>query len=186
MMPGKSSSRVAATKSYSSTVTAAFSSSNSDQNHSTIIKSAFAPTDLQLSLFASTIRSLDSEQLRIHDTITGELKSVHIVPGTTINCIKWGSCRDHASNQSSKKKKRKLDNGESTASASGSTVIVIGTGKPEIQLFSPLEGRVIATLEDAHERGTRDFVFSGSQEAWSLGTDGGLVQWNMDTLEKLQ
>ena len=183
-MPSKSSSRVSAAKPVSSTV--AFSSIKSNHNHSTVIKSAFAPTHLQLSLFASTIKSLDSEQLRIHDTITGELKSVHNVSGTTVNCIRWGSYRDHASNHSSKKKKRKLENGESTISTGGSTVIVIGTGKPEIQLFSPLEGRVIVTLENAHERGTRDFVFSSSQEAWSLGTDGSLIQWNMDTLEKLQ
>lgn len=178
-MPSKSSSRVSATKPSSS---AAFPTVNPNKSHSTVIKSAFAPSHLQFSLFASTIRSLDSEQLRIHDTITGELKSVHTVSGTAINCIRWGSHKDH----SSKKKKRKLDNGESTAANSGSTVIIIGTSKPEIQLFSPIEGRVIVTLENAHESGTRDFVISGSQEAWSLGIDGSLIQWNMETLEKLQ
>ena len=65
-------------------------------------------------------------------------------------------------------------------------MIAIGTGLPEIQLFSPLEGRVIATLEDSHPRGTRDFVFEDSQRAWSLGKDSSLMHWDLLTGKKIK
>ena len=61
-------------------------------------------------------------------------------------------------------------------------VVAFGTSGSEIQMFSPSEAKVVRVLKGGHSQGVRDFKFKhpeSSVEAWSLGGDGKLVQWNL-------
>lgn len=181
----KSGSRTTSRGATSSAFSAA--SVTSKPNKSTILKSAFAPTHLQLSLFASTIWSPDNDQLRIHDTETGDLRSTYST--SRINCIAWGqSGKGSISDSTISKKRRKLDGSRSIDSTSNPVVIAIGTNQAEIELFSPSEGKVVAVLEHAHPTGTKDFAFEGqgSTHAWSLGVDGSLIQWDLSSMKSVQ
>ncbi|RMD41259.1 hypothetical protein DV735_g3849, partial [Chaetothyriales sp. CBS 134920] len=131
-----------------------------------LLQCFFAPSRYQLRLFASVIQGFESQQLRIHDTNTGRLRCQHNAkPLTSITCLDWG--------RSGKKKSR-----------SGEEVVVAyGTSDAEIVLFSPAAATTFGSLVGGHERGIRDFKFSQHErgDAWSLGGDGKLVQWNLQT-----
>ena len=62
-------------------------------------------------------------------------------------------------------------------------VVAYGTSKAEICMFSPSEGKVVGTLKGGHDRDVRDFKFlpADNLEAWSIGSDRKLVQWNLET-----
>jgi U3 small nucleolar RNA-associated protein 5 len=189
-MARKSSSSRVASKTSSATAFAA-SSVTSKPVKSAVLKSAFCPSEYQLSLFASVVQSLDSNQLRVHDTISGRLKCDHTPFRTNINCISWGQCSPAswgADLQPATKRRRKLNGQSDATSDSNNIVIAIGTSQPHIELFSPLEAKVVVALKDAHMRGTKDFKFKGyeSFEAWSLGADGSLAQWDLATCGKIR
>ncbi len=175
---GRKSSSVAVSKN-SSASAPAMSSTKASSQRSSVLKSAFAPSQLQLRLFASVIQSFDSQQLRIHDTTTGRLRCQHETrPGTKINCLEWGyygaSYREQHSSTPKKKRKREQDPNEGA-------VVAYGTNTAEICIFSPSEGKTVQTLHGGHERSVLDFKFSRTdyQEGWSIGDDGKLVQWDL-------
>ena len=166
---------------------AASLSGGTSATRSAILRSAFSPSQFQLSLFASVVQALDSHQLRIHDTVSGRLKCEHAAPGANITCLDWGYYGSIAhrmsDEQPSKKKRRKLEraNGDSTSHRED-VVVAIGTSQSEIHLFSPAETKTLAVLKEGHTLGIRDFMFKNfglSSEAWSVGGDGKLVQWDL-------
>src|ERR1700761_7811474 len=111
-MSVKKTSRGAISKTSSTTTAPAPSSATINGNHkSSILKSAFSPSRLQLSLFASVIQGFESQHLRIHDTNIGRLRCEHAAgAGTKITSLDWGhygtSYRDQHSQSSKKKRKR--------------------------------------------------------------------------------
>ena len=159
------------------------SSSASKVGTSAVLHSAFSPSPLQLSLFASVIQSLDSDQLRIHDTVSGALQCEHRPQRTKITCLDWGyRGRPYGDPETSRKKRRKLDQVNGASSSHGDAVIGLGTSRSEVEVFSPAESKVIATLKDGHTRGILNFKFEDlgrSSKAWTLGGDGKLVQWDV-------
>ncbi|KIW13963.1 hypothetical protein PV08_06744 [Exophiala spinifera] len=170
-MSRKSSSRTATKPSSAGT---AVSSVSATSQKSSVLKSSFAPSQLQLRLFASVIQSFDSQQLRIHDTTTGRLRCQHETkPGSRITCLEWGYYGRDQKQQ--KKRKRGQENAEGA-------VVAYGTSTSEICMFSPAEGKVVGTLSGGHERPIAAFKFSPStsyQEAWSVGEDANLIQWDL-------
>ena len=159
------------------------SASSSKVGTSSVLHSAFSPSALQLSLFASVIQSLDSDQLRIHDTVTGALRCEHRPQRTKITCLDWGYYGGrHGDPETSRKKRRKLDRVNGASSTHGDIVVGLGTSRPEVELFSPTQSKVIATLKDGHTRGILNFKFEDfgrSSKAWTLGGDEKLVQWDV-------
>ncbi|OQU98216.1 hypothetical protein CLAIMM_04033 [Cladophialophora immunda] len=146
---------------------------------SSVLKSAFAPSQLQLHLFASVIQSFDVHQLRIHDTATGRLRSQHETrAGSKITCLDWGyyggAYRERQ--QSALKKKRKRG-----SESNDGAVVAYGTNTSQICMFSPAEGRIVGTLSGGHERGVKDFKFSCADylHGWSIGEDAKLLQWDL-------
>jgi U3 small nucleolar RNA-associated protein 5 len=179
-MSVKKSSRGAISKT-SSTIAAASSSTTNNNQKSSILKSAFSPSRLQLSLFASVIQGFESQHLRIHDTDTGRLRCEHAAgAGTRITSLDWGyygtTYRDQHLQTTKKKRKRGLTN-------TGSAVVAFGTSQSEICMFSPSEGKVVGKLSGQHERGIKDFKFCGNDYlgGWSVGGEGKLVQWDLGT-----
>lgn len=155
------------------------SSVTTSSQRSSVLKSAFAPSQLQLHLFASVIQSFDSQQLRIHETTTGRLRCQHeIKAGSKVSCLDWGywGAAYRIQRQASLKKKRKRDQDNHQGA-----VVAYGTNTSEICIFSPTEGKIVGTLTGAHERSVTDFRFSPSDynDAWSLGDDVKLVQWDL-------
>ena len=144
---------------------------------SSILKSSFAPSRFQLRLFASVIQSFDSQQLRIHDTTTGRLRSQHTAkPGCRITCLDWGHARSPQKGGQKPKSRKKDD-----------IMLAYGTSTSDVCLFSPTEGRVLAELSGQHERGVLDLKFAeDTNDLWSIGGDGKLVQWNIETKKALQ
>lgn len=55
-------------------------------------------------------------------------------------------------------------------------------------MFSPPEAKIVGKLSGAHERGIKDFKFSGEEylEGWSIGGEGKLVQWDLRTENALR
>ncbi|RMZ82483.1 hypothetical protein DV737_g2026, partial [Chaetothyriales sp. CBS 132003] len=152
----------------------------SDEKTSSILKACFAPSRFQLRLFASVIQGFESQQLRIHDTSTGRLRCQHhIKPSTSVTCLDWG--QSNASRAQEGPRKKKPTTGEDV-------VVGYGTSDAEIVLFSPAAAAAVGSLVGGHERGIRDFKFSPHQrdDAWSLGGDGKLVQWNVKTREAVR
>lgn len=147
---------------------------------SALLKSAFSPSYLRISLFASTILGLDAQRLRIHDTATARLRCEHTFEkGASANSLAWGSLPTSDDRMGVKKKRKRI----SAANNDGLTAVVaIATSKSSILLFSPSEGAVVGTLEGGHIGEVRQFVFSGEAEegkGWSCGTDGKLVEWDL-------
>lgn len=169
---GKKKPAVAA-KASSTTATTSKAIGSSDS--SSLLRSAFAPTSFQLHLFASVIQSFESQQLRIHDTTNGRLRQQYAVSAREeITCLTWGRYggRD-AKSPNKKKRKRAQDSAEDA-------VVAYGTNYAEICMFSPAQGQVISTLKNGHEGKVLDFQFDPNlPEAWSLGDDHKLVQWNL-------
>ncbi|KAL9109328.1 MAG: hypothetical protein Q9187_008184, partial [Circinaria calcarea] len=186
MVKNSSSHRPASYVSSAAAPATSLSTRNSNSNKSSILRSAFAPTRFQLSLFASVIYGLDSQHLRIHDTNTGRKKCEHAL-GTraSISCLDWGhySTKDRSFlDQPSKKKRKRSENINGYESIQSDVVLAFGTSESEIHMFSPNEAKIVGTLKGAHTQGIRDFRFAGkedSREGWSLGGDGVLVQWDL-------
>ncbi|MCJ1392451.1 Small subunit (SSU) processome component [Xylographa bjoerkii] len=186
-MVSKKAAGQAASKT-SSNATPATSSSTKTANNSSILHSAFSPSRFQLSLFASVIQGFDSQQLRIHDTVTGRLKCAEAPKGskTKINCLEWGyyGSADQKHQQEPPSKKRKRLDKVNGSSKHHQVVVAVGTSSGDIQIFSPAEGKFVKTLTDQNTQGIRDFKFVDdglSSEGWSLGDDSKLVLWNLKT-----
>lgn len=150
---------------------------------SALLTSAFSPSYLRISLFASTILGLDAQRLRIHDTATARLRCEHTFDkGVWVNSLSWGSLPTSDDRTGAKKKRKRIaaTNGDD---ASGlAAVIAIATNTSSILLFSPSEGTVVGALEGGHIGEVRQFVFSGEAEegkGWSCGNDGKLVEWDL-------
>lgn len=160
-------------------VTSTASSVTRKSQKSSISKSAFSPSHLQLTLFASVIQGFESQHLRIHDINTGRLRCEHAAAARArITSLAWGyygtSYRESQQEGSKKKRKRNQDAGEHA-------VVAYGSSLSEICMFSPLQGKVVAKLSGVHERGINDFQFvvGDFSLGWSIGGDGKLVQWDL-------
>lgn len=158
--------------------TSALTKNPTTQASSSILRSSFTPTYLQLHLFASVIQSFESQQLRIHDASNGRLRQQHAAPaGTDITCLDWGhygqSYRDQRT--SSKKKRKRAPNSQEDV------VVAYGTSSSTICMYSPAEDKVVGVLQSGHEREVKDFKFlpADNLQAWSIGADSKLVQWNL-------
>jgi len=48
-------------------------------------------------------------------------------------------------------------------------------------MYSPAEGKIVGTLKGGHQREIKDFKFvpTDNLEAWSIGGDGKLIQWDL-------
>lgn len=176
---GKKSGATATSKISSSSALANTTTNNTTSASSAILKSSFAPTYLQLHLFASVIQSFESQQLRIHDVSNGRLRQQHAAPaGTNITCLEWGhygqSYRDQR-NANKKKRKRAHDSQEDV-------VVAYGTSSSTICMYSPAEDKIVGVLRNGHERDIKDFRFlpSDNLQAWSIGADSKLVQWDLN------
>lgn len=166
----------------------AASSNALSASKSSILRSSFAPSYLQLALFASVIQGFDSQQLRIHDTYTGRLRCEHAIGSkATINCLDWGfyggKYWDHHQRELKKKRKRTEQvNGFTHTDNAQAVVLAFGTSESEIHLFSPTAAKTVCILKDAHTQGIRDFRFVDAgrlSEGWSIGGDGMLVRWDL-------
>ncbi|KAJ5369817.1 uncharacterized protein N7496_005909 [Penicillium cataractarum] len=153
---------------------------------SSILRAAFSPSEYQLALFASVIQGLDAQHLRIHDVNTGRLQCEHALgPKETVTSLDWGYFGGKNRDQSKKKRKRGSDvNGAVDGLDQGDVVVAIGTSSSDIRMFSPSEDKIVGTLTGAHDKGIKDFKFTAekpAQEAWSIGGDNKLVQWDLRT-----
>ena len=153
---------------------------------SSVLHAAFAPSSFQLSLFASVIQSLDADRLRIHDTVSGALRCEYTPQRIKITCLDWGCYGPrHDDGGKSRKKRRKLEqqmNGDATSHGGDDMVVALGTDRAEVELYSPAEVKVIATLRDGHAQGIVNIRFQNhgqSSRAWSLGGDERLVEWDV-------
>ncbi|KAJ6090403.1 Small-subunit processome Utp12 [Penicillium sp. IBT 16267x] len=159
----------------------------SQSTKSSILRAAFSPSEYQLALFASVIQGLDAQHLRIHDTNTGRLQCEHALgPKETITSLDWGyyGGQGKSRDQSKKKRKRGSDVNGVDGLDQGDVVVAFGTSSSDIRMFSPSEDKVVGTLTGAHEKGIKDFKFTSgrpAEEAWSIGGDNKLVQWDLRT-----
>lgn len=183
-MVGKKGSRPVS-KVSSAAAPAQSTSTTLSANKSSILRSAFSPSEYQLALFASVIQGLDANHLRIHDVNSGRLQCDHAVnPRETITSLDWGYYGDAKGREQHQKKKRKRSSGVNGAVAEeseGDVVVAFGTSTSEIRMYSPAEDKITGTLSGVHERGIRDFKFTIQKpsEGWSIGGDGKLVQWDL-------
>nr|KMM65037.1 U3 small nucleolar RNA-associated protein 5 [Coccidioides posadasii RMSCC 3488] len=184
-MPTKKRSRGPVSK--ISAAAAASSGTQITVNKSSVIRSSFSPSEYQLALFASVIQGLDAQHLRVHDVNSGRLRCEHAVnPKEVITSLDWGYHGDADRDQHLKKKRKRSSgvNAVIDASEPGDAVVAFGTNTSEIRMYSPAEGKIVATLTGGHERGIRDFRFTVQKpglEGWSIGGDAKLVQWNLQT-----
>lgn len=162
------------------------STNPSRTSSSSIILSSFSPTYLRLSLFASTILGLDSQRLRIHDTLTGKLRCEYAFDkGAVCNSLTWGTLatEDYDGDGKSKKhkKRKRLSSTDGDSMKSGGTAILaLGMNKGSILLYSPTEGALVGSLDGGHIGETTCFKFARkSVKGWSCGTDGKLVEWDL-------
>ncbi|KAI4186390.1 MAG: hypothetical protein LQ346_005690 [Caloplaca aetnensis] len=166
----------------------AASSNTQSITKSSILQSSFAPSYFQLALFASVVRGLDSQQIRIHDTASGRLRCEHaIAPKATINCLDWGyygdrPWEDHQRDLKKKRKRTEQVNGVANVDNAQDVVLAFGTSDSDVHFYSPAAAKVIGTLKNAHTQGIRDFKFVDAgrgAEGWSIGGDGKLVHWDL-------
>ena len=153
-------------------------SHRSKNSSSSILKSSFSPSRFQLNLFASVIRGIDNEHLRIHDTSSGLLRNDYSLKSdASITCLQWGRCPNEEGNHgTSNSRKRKR------SKPSADPVLAFGTSLSEINFYSPQEAKIVGILKNGHAQGIKDFKFVGDGlegEAWSVGGDSKLVQWNL-------
>lgn len=170
---GKKSSRPPTKAASAASPAEGFSQAGS---RSSILRAAFSPTEYQLALFASVIQGLDAQHLRIHDTNTGRLQCEHaLAPKETVTTLDWG----YYGGQGKKRKRGAADGLDK-----GDVVVAFGTSTSDIRMYSPSEDKVVGTLTGAHGKGIKDFKFTTAkpaQEAWSIGGDHKLVQWDLLT-----
>ncbi|EFR03898.1 U3 small nucleolar RNA-associated protein 5 [Nannizzia gypsea CBS 118893] len=185
-MGKKSSSR--AVSRISSTAALSTASATVTVKKSSIIRSAFSPSEFQLALFASVIQGLDAHHVRIHSTSSGRLQCEHAVnPKESVTSLDWGYYGEASRGDQPMKKRRKRHSGVNGMVAgagddAGAIVIAFGTSTSEIRMYCPAEDKVTGVLAGGHEKGVRDFKFTPkkpAQEGWSIGGDGKLVQWNL-------
>ena len=164
------------------------SAATSTTQKSSVLQSRFAPSDFQLSLFASTIQSFEGQRLRIHNTITGRLHCEHSINSkATINCLDWGrygEVHNERRQQESRKKRKRSEDANGFLLDPRDVVVAFGTSESEIHLFSPSESKIVHVLRGEHTQGVRDFRFAGSGselKGWSVGGDGKIVQWDLRT-----
>ena len=166
---------------------ASISASSKDRApQSSISYSSFCPSHFQLSLFASVIQGLESQHLRVHDANTGSLRCDYpIASKATVSCLDWGLYRCHSSEGSKEHARKKRKRPGAVEDLRGSDVVIAyGMSDSEIQIFSPSQAQVMATLKGAHSLGIRDVKFvDGGEPAqiWSVGGDNKLVQWDIRT-----
>lgn len=188
---GKKASRPPASKVASASQPAASAATVAGAK-SSIIRSAFSPSEYQLALFASVIQGLDSQHLRIHDIQTGALQCEHsVAPRESITSLDWGYTDSSREPGSKKKRKRKSSaNGAVDDDKSGrEPVIAFGTSSSDIHVYSTAEAKVLYTLTGVHEGGIKDFKFATgetSSQGWSIGGDNRLVQWDLVSQKSLR
>lgn len=58
-----------------------------------------------------------------------------------------------------------------------------GTSSSNICMYSPAEDKIVGILKGGHEREVKDFKFlpTDNLQAWSVGSDRKLIQWNLET-----
>lgn len=173
--------------------TAPSSSLNQAGSKSSILRAAFSPSEYQLALFASVIQGLDGQHIRVHDTNTGRLQCEHILaPKESVTSLDWGYYNNSGKGRDLSKKKRKRGsdvNGAPDGLDQGDIVVAFGTNTSDIRMYSPTEDKVVGTLSGAHEKGIKDFKFTAArpaEEAWSVGGDNKLVQWDLRTGKTIQ
>ncbi|KAL8762178.1 MAG: hypothetical protein Q9184_001775 [Pyrenodesmia sp. 2 TL-2023] len=173
----------------------ASSSITQSVSKSSILQSSFAPSHLQLALFASVIQGFHSQQVRIHDTASGRLRCEHaIAPKATINCLDWGyygekSWEYHRNDLKKKRKRKEQVNGVALVENAQDVVLAFGTSNSDVHLYSPAAARVIGILKDVHTQGIRDFKFVDAgrgAEGWSIGGDGKLAHWDLRTSKSIR
>ncbi|CAG8042606.1 unnamed protein product [Penicillium salamii] len=176
-----------------SSAAAASSSLAQAGSKSSILRAAFSPSEYQLALFASVIQGLDGQHIRVHDTNTGRLQCEHVLaPKETVTSLDWGYYNNSGKgrDQSKKKRKRGSDvNGAPDGLDQGDIVVAFGTNTSDIRMYSPSEDKVVGTLSGAHEKGIKDFKFTAArpaEEAWSVGGDNKLIQWDLRTGKSIQ
>lgn len=162
-----------------SATSSAMSSVKQNAPKSSVSKSAFAPSQFQLNLFASVIQGLESEQLRIHDTNNSRLRCRHNVAAKSrITSLDWGYYNSFPQErqQGGDNKKRKREGHQFE-----SVVVAYGTTTSEICMFSISEAKIVGKLAGGHDRGVRDFQFCRHDysEGWSAGGDRNLLQWDI-------
>ncbi|KAK2871971.1 hypothetical protein FQN49_002668 [Arthroderma sp. PD_2] len=185
MVSKKGSTR--AVSKISSAATPSTASATVTVKKSSIIRSAFSPSEYQLALFASVIQGLDAHHLRIHSATSGRLQCEHAVnPKESITSLDWGyyneAGRGDRDRDQHMKKKRKRSSGVNGAGDDADSIVVaFGTSTSEIRMYCPAEDKVTGILAGGHERGIRDFKFTLKKpaEGWSIGGDGKLVQWDL-------
>ena len=183
---GKKNASKSTPSNISSATAPAASALTQNANKSSILRSSFAPSRFQLSLFASVIQGLDSQILRLHETGTGRLQSEHAIGSrASVTCLDWGYYRHGERNpeeQPSKKKRKRSELLNGSNKDYGHAVLAFGTTESEVCMFSPSESKILGLLTGGHSQGIRDFKFVrdvDSSEGWSLGGEGNLVQWNL-------
>jgi U3 small nucleolar RNA-associated protein 5 len=176
----------------SSATNPAVSGATLSGNKSSILRSAFSPSEYQLALFASVLQGLDAQHIRIHDVNNGRLRRDHAVgPKELITSLDWGIFPRDRDTQS--KKKRKRSSGVNGAAAregldTYDSVVAFGTNTSDIRFYSTNEGKVVHVLSNAHEGGVKDFKFTAQRphEGWSIGNDNQLVQWDWRSSQKIR
>lgn len=139
--------------------------------------SAFSPASFRLSLFASVVLGLDAYRLRIHDTNTGRLRSEHVFEaGVRVNSVSWVALASAQDRKSSKKRRRKADGGDVEEK---NAAVAVTTNKGSVILYSATEGTVAGVLEGAHVGEVVAFEAEKGGNAWSVGVDGKLVEWDL-------
>ncbi|KAJ6189240.1 hypothetical protein N7519_004148 [Penicillium mononematosum] len=155
---------------------------------SSILRAAFSPSEYQLALFASVIQGLDGQHIRVHDTQTGRLQCEHALgPKETVTSLDWGYYGGSGKGRDLSKKSASaapMSMELLMAWTRGDIVVAFGTNTSDIRMYSPSEDKVVGILTGAHEKGIKDFKFTAdrpAEEAWSIGGDNKLVQWDLRT-----
>ncbi|CUS07115.1 unnamed protein product [Tuber aestivum] len=148
-----------------------------------ILASAFSPSPLQLSLFASVVLGLDAQCLRIHDIVANRLRcELTLDKGVAINHLSWGEIPNSEETIRKHKRKRTGTDGEGRGNT-GVAVVAASASRGGILLVDPLEGVVVGKLSSAgHSGEVRQFVFSGKKfpgRGWSVGSDKRLIEWDI-------
>lgn len=97
--------------------------------------------------------------------------------GVNVTCLDWGYYgQSYREQRSSGRKKRKRSH-----NSQEDVIVAYGGSNGTVYMFSPNEGKITGTLSEGHEREVRDFKFlpDDNLEAWSIGEDGKLVQWDL-------
>jgi U3 small nucleolar RNA-associated protein 5 len=105
-------------------------------------------------------------------------------PKETVTSLDWGYFGGKNRDQKKKRKRGSDVNGSVEGLDQGDVVVAIGTSTSDIRMFSPSEDKIVGTLTGAHDKGIKDFKFTAekpAQEAWSIGGDNKLVQWDLRT-----